>query len=68
MTNVNHSVNLIDEDCRNTIESEDAVSASATEASQGRKRHAKIRHSLPHIAGKSTEDRPTSRSNLLTAE
>eukprot|EP00957_Ditylum_brightwellii_P066980 5084557-Ditylum_brightwellii.AAC.1 len=68
MLDVNHSVDPIGEDCRNTIESEAAVSASTTAAIQGRKRPTETRHGLSHVGEKSTEDRTTSRSNLLTAE
>eukprot|EP00957_Ditylum_brightwellii_P079131 6018219-Ditylum_brightwellii.AAC.1 len=46
-------------DSRNTIESEAAVSASATSAIQRRKRPAETRHGLPHIIDKSTEDGTT---------
>eukprot|EP00957_Ditylum_brightwellii_P202579 15330779-Ditylum_brightwellii.AAC.1 len=52
MTDVHHSVNPIGEDCRSTIESEAAVSASATAAIQGRKMPADTRHGLPHIGEK----------------
>eukprot|EP00957_Ditylum_brightwellii_P062340 4729866-Ditylum_brightwellii.AAC.1 len=50
MTDVSHSDNPIAEDCRNTIQSEAAVSASATAAIQGRKIPAERRHGLPHVS------------------
>eukprot|EP00957_Ditylum_brightwellii_P178394 13588293-Ditylum_brightwellii.AAC.1 len=54
----------IGEDCRNTIESEAAVSASATAATQGRKMPAEIRHGLPHKGEKITEDGTTTSFNI----
>eukprot|EP00957_Ditylum_brightwellii_P204045 15337354-Ditylum_brightwellii.AAC.2 len=49
---LNPSVDLIGEDCRNNIKSEAAVSASATAAIQGRKRSAETRHSCHNAGGK----------------
>eukprot|EP00957_Ditylum_brightwellii_P201158 15324313-Ditylum_brightwellii.AAC.1 len=65
MTDMNHLVDPIGGDCRNTIRS---MSASATAAIQGRKRPAEIMNVLPHVGEKSTEDITASRSSLLTAE
>eukprot|EP00957_Ditylum_brightwellii_P038589 2917446-Ditylum_brightwellii.AAC.1 len=53
MMDVSHSDNPIAAESRNTIESEAAVSASATAVIQGKKKSAERRHGLPHIVDKS---------------